>query len=276
MRITSLSRVALAQALAVDKSLIGRWLSGAVHPSEHNLARLAGLIAASHPDFRLADWFADPRDFAARFGVSDLGPARSDDADTNAVLGGFAARARAETVRRGSPYEGFWRTSRPSLLMSGKLFHDYGMIRRAANGLLEVRMHGAGLGFSGWMMPGEGNLFVFLDDPVGMTPLSLAFRGVSLPRAMVLDGLLLLAGLDAGRTIGAVPILLERVADLSGDSAADDARCEQMEEAEPEPLEPLDPQLRHQRIFRAGGIGALMVGAQDSLSRGTTRGGLSG
>lgn len=281
MRIASLSRVALAQALGVDKSLIGRWLSGAVHPTEHNLARLAGLIATSHPDFTLADWFVDSPDFAARLGLPGLLPAESKTPNEN-VLGGFVERARAETARRGSSYEGFWRTTRPSLLMTDTLFHDYGLIRRAASGLLEVRMKGAGLGFSGWMMPGEGNLFVFLDDPVGMTPLSLAFRGVSLPRAMVLDGLLLLAGLDAGRTIGALPIVLERVGDLSGDLILDDARCETMANEEPPPLEPIDPTALRNHIFRGAAgqdvdAGAfLAIDAGHSLSRGSTNGGLSG
>jgi hypothetical protein len=55
----------------------------------------------------------------------------------------------------------------------------------------------------------------------------------------VLDGLLLLAALDATRTPGAMPIVLERVGDLSGDAAADEARFDAMEDAAPEPLEPL-------------------------------------
>lgn len=282
MRVASLSRVGLAQALGVDKSLIGRWLSGAVHPTEHNLARLAGLIAASHPAFTLADWFADSGEFATRLGLPGLLPGVAKTPEPGGILGGFVARARDETSRRGAAYEGFWRTTRPSLLMTEKLFHDYGLIRRAANGLLEVRMKGAGLGFSGWMMPGEGNLFVFLDDPVGLTPLSLAFRGVSLPRAMVLDGLLLLAGLDAGRTIGALPIVLERVGDLTGDAAADDARCEAIADEEPSPLEPVDPAVLHDYIFR-GAAGKAMdasaflaIDSGHSLSRGSTTGGLSG
>lgn len=272
MRALSLSRVALAQSLAIDKSLAGRWLSGAVHPTEHNLVRLTALIAARVPEFRLADWFGDSEEFARLFGLPAPHTAPIDDESAIAFLGPFLDRSRDETLRRGQVYEGFWRTSRPSLLMTDRLFHDYGMIRRTAGGMLEVRMRGAGLTFSGWALPGEGNLFAFLQDPVGMTPMSLVFRGVTLPRAMVLDGLILLAALDATRTPGAMPIVLERVGDLSGDAAADEARCDAMEEAAPEPLEPLDPEALHQRIFRS----ALAVGAQDSLSRGCTGGGLTG
>jgi len=168
--------------------------------------------------------------------------------------------------------------------MTDRLFHDYAMIRGAANGLLEVRIHGAGLAFTGWAMPGEGNLFAWLQDPVGMTPMSLVFRGVTLPRAMVLDGLILLAGLDPTRTLGALPILLERVGDLSGDPAADDAWCLSLAEQDAEPLEPLGDEVLRSRIFRntgpaalvQGGSAFLSIGAQDSLSRGTTSAGLVG
>lgn len=280
MRATALSRVALAKALEVDKSLIGRWLSGAVHPTEHNLARLTTLFAGRNPDLRMADWFGDSVDFARRLGLSPPHASSPADDENALLLGPFVALSREETARRGAAYEGFWRTSRPSALMPDRIFHDYGMIRRADNGLLEVRMRGAGLNFSGWMMPGEGNLFVYLDDPVGRTPLALMFRGVTLPRAMVIDGLLMIAALDPSRTLAAMPILLERIDDLSGDPQADLARCMQMQELEPEPLEPIGPEALRARVFRGGDAlhpGCLLsVGAADSLSRGSTQAGLSG
>ncbi len=284
MRALSFSRVALAHDLAVDKSLIGRWISGAVHPTEHNLARLSALVASRLAEFRLSDWFLDPGSFAARFGLPEPAPDPVTGDFGAALLGEFLGRSREEASRRGAAYEGFWRTTRPSLLMTERLFHDYGMIRRSENGLLEVRMKGAGLGFAGWVMPSEGNLFAILQDPVGMTPMALMFRGVALPRATVLDGLLLLAGLDATRTPGVLPILLERICDLSGDRAADDARCDALGEEEAQPAEPLDPESVKARIFRdsgplataRGGSAFLSVEAKDSLSCGSTDGGLAG
>lgn len=107
------------------------------------------------------------------------------------------------------------------------------MIRLNANGLLEVRMGGAGLFFHGWMMLAEGNLFVIIHDSTGQTPLFLIFRGVPLPRAEVMEGVLLMAALNAARTPAAVPILLERIGDLSGDREADDATCDQMIKRQP-------------------------------------------
>lgn len=284
MRALSLSRVAMAHELAVDKSLIGRWISGGVHPTEHNLARITALVAARRQEFRLADWFLSPAQFAQRFGLPEPALEAVTTDFGSALFGAFLTRTREEAGRRDAAYEGFWRTTRPSLLMTDRLFHDYGMIRRSDNGLLEVRMRGAGLGFSGWVMPSQGNLFVILQDPVGMTPMSLVFRGVALPRAMVLEGLLLLAGLDATRTPGVLPILLERIGDLSGDQVRDDEHCETLSELEPQPLEPLDPEVVAARIFRdsgplaaaQGGAMFLSVGAQDGLSCGTTGEGLAG
>lgn len=276
LRALSLSRVALAHELAIDKSLVGRWLSGAVHPTEHNLQRLTSMVSKRIGGFSMGDWYLDVSDLALRIGTKV--PTSAADLETQELsfLGSFLARTREETVRRGHAYEGFWRTTRPSLLMPEQLFHDYGIIRRNANGLLEVRMRGAGLTFGGWMLPGEGNLFVFLDDPVGMTPLSLVIRGVSLPRAMVLEGLLMLAALDAGRTLGAVPILLERLGDLGADRAVDEARFERLLEELPEPLEPLGDVVIANWVERARSREFLLVGVNDSLSRGTTAAGLSG
>src|SRR3712207_6254577 len=39
------SRGKAASRLGVDKSLVGRWASGAVHPNEHNLSKITALIA---------------------------------------------------------------------------------------------------------------------------------------------------------------------------------------------------------------------------------------
>jgi hypothetical protein len=70
--------------------------------------------------------------------------------------------ARLTTERRGATYEGFWRTTRPSVMMPGRFFHDHGIIRKAANGLLEFKVGGAGLLFEGWLLPAEGAAFTVL------------------------------------------------------------------------------------------------------------------
>ena len=167
--------------------------------------------------------------------------------------------------------------------MPEQMFHDYGMIRRGRDGLLKVRMRGAGLAFDGFALPVGSNLYAFLYDPTGGTPMSLTFKGVTLPRAMVLEGLLLLAALDANRTPAAVPIVLERVADLTADRVADNARFAALESEAPAPLDPVAPEALAARLYRPVGGGNsdgrepfLSVGSLAALSRGATSAGLRG
>ncbi len=284
LKAVSMSRVALAQRLGVDKSLVGRWLAGTVHPGEHNLARLSAILAESFPGFRLSDWFDSLDAIARRHGIER--PSVPEDARPllPGPLAAFLESSGPELEHRAGAYEGFWRTSRPSLLMRDHIFHDYGMIRRPADGLVEVLMKGAGLDFSGWLFPASGNIFVFLFDSTGRTPMSLVCRGVSLPKAMVLEGILLLAALDPNRTPAALPILIERVGDLSGNEAADLARYHELESSMPEPAEPFAREDVVARLYRdigpdaatAGGDIFLTVSSAHSLSRGVTKAGLQG
>ena len=273
-----LSRGAAASRLGVDKSLVGRWVSGAVRPSEHNLARITALVAEKVPGFSMVDWEREPASFAALLGVDPaLAAPRRGEGLLDALPLNCLGQARAETERRGAAYEGFWRTTRPSVIMGGQLFHDYGMIRTADNGLLEVKMGGAGLLFRGWALPLEGNLFAILDGAVGFTPLFLIFRGVPLPKATLLDGIALLAALDAARTPAAVPILLERVGDLAGDRETDDETCRALSAREPVAGDGVS-QTVLQHLLRdfgpsaaaAGGALFLHVSAAGLLSRGAT------
>src|SRR5437879_9004145 len=56
LKVLSMSRARLAADLGVDKSVVGRWVSGAVRPSAHNLSRLSGLIAERIAGFTALDW----------------------------------------------------------------------------------------------------------------------------------------------------------------------------------------------------------------------------
>lgn len=282
LKAASLSRVALAQALGVDKSLIGRWLAGTVHPSEHNLSRLSHLMEERLPGFRLADWYVPAEELARKFELE--APTQPDISPAEPILGEFREAAAQEIDSRGAAYEGFWRTARPSLLMPGELFHDYGMIRRTPAGLIEVRMSGSGLDFAGHLFPFAGNIVVYLFDRIGRSPVTVLCKGVTLPRAMVLDGIIMLAALDPARTPAAFPLLVERVGDLSGDAARDDATYAELADLQPQPLDPVGDDAIKARIYRdsgptfaaQGGDAFLSVGAQASLSRGTTGRGLRG
>jgi transcriptional regulator with XRE-family HTH domain len=219
-----LSRGRAACQLGVDKSLVGRWASGSVHPSEHNLSQITKFVGSHIAGFTMLDWQRDFRSFAALFQV-DLPEnlvAPPEEAIPTLSLK-CLVHAQAETQRKGSAYSGFWRSTRPSAIMPGKLFFGYGMFRPGRNGFLEVRVGSSGLSFDGWGFVSEGNLFACLSDSLGCTPLFFIFKGVPLPKAMLLDGLLVLSGFDAARTPSAVPVIIERIGDLTGNDDADEA-----------------------------------------------------
>lgn len=280
MKALSLSRGRLAADLGVDKSVVARWATGAVTPSEHNLAALTSLIAGRQPGFSMLDWDRSPEALVALFGgkpaIEEPGPE-----DPLGYPPAMIEQARAATARRGAAYEGFWQTTRPSMLMKHRFFHDRGMIRREPNGLLSIQFGGAGLLFTGWMLPAEGQLFVTVYDTVGFTPIFLILNGVPLPKASMLDGLVMGAALNAARSPSAYPIILERVGDLTGDREADDARCAELLKQDPLAAEGGVPEHIERYLIRdlgpeaekKGGDLFLMAPVATSLSRGETTGG---
>jgi len=283
LKASSLSRVGLAQKVGVDKSLVGRWVKGSIHPGEHNLTRLTNVFQEHFPELTLADWYAEDADLAERIGVAYRpGIPTGVEMLADGPFAKIVEASEPEIEFRAKGYEGFWRTSRPSVVMPGELFHDFGMFRLNERGMIEVVMEGAGLTFTGWMFPMSGNLYVFLFDPVGRTPLIVLMKGVTLPRAMSMEGLLLLSALDPARTPAAVPIILERIGDLSGDRDKDDARLREIIEAEPEPLEPLGIETIKKAAYRDVGPeavktgGSLYMAISGALSHGTTSNGLFG
>ena len=285
LKALSLSRGRLAADLGVDKSLVGRWASGAVSPSDHNLSNLTRLIAGKKPGFTMLDWDRDVSGLASVFGVDASvarnghgGPAPAQDGLPLPIL----EQARLTTARRGAAYEGFWRTTRPSVMMEGQFFHDYGIIRKGADGLLNIKVGGAGgLMFDGWLFPAEGQLFGIMFDSLGLTPIFLALNGVPLPRASAIDGLVMAAALNAARTPSAYPILFDRIGDLSGDRAKDDAECDALLARDPRATEETTPQAVREHLIRdigpeaakAGGDMFLLSSSAHTFSRGATLGG---
>jgi len=283
LKASSMSRVALAQEVGVDKSLVGRWVKGTIHPGDHNLSRLTAVFKARFPELTLADWWEETSVLAERAGITyrpgfPAGPELRAEGPFAKII----ESSEYEMGLRAKTYEGFWRTTRPSLLMPEEEFHDYGFFRMTENGMMEVRMEGAGLRFDGWMFTIAGNLYAFLYDPVGRTPLIVLMKGVTLPRAMSMEGLLLLSALDPARTPAAFPVLLERIGDLTGDREADEARVGEMAESRPQPIEPISDEERRALLYRDVGPeaqkagGPLLLAISGAYSRGVTSNGLRG
>lgn len=285
LKALSMSRARLAAEAGVDKSLVGRWASGGVSPSAHNMENLTRVICAHAPGFTMLDWDRELADLAQRLGVSaaDLQSLHNGahDDGLDALPLPVLPMSRLTTERRGAAYEGFWRTTRPSVLMPGRFFHDHGIIRRAANGLLEFKVGGSGLLFEGWLLMAEGQLFAILFDTVGQTPIFVIWNGVPLSKASFLDGIVMAAALNAARTPSAYPIVMERIGDLSGDRAADDATCAELFARDPlAPEGSIAPALRDHLVrdvgpeaAKKGGDLFLLAPITTTWSRGETIGG---
>ena len=234
LKALSLSRGRLAADLAVDKSVVGRWVTGAAEPSGHNLSRLTGLIAQRVPGFNALDWDRDLADFAERLGADP-------------VVAGVAApthllqslplplidQVKATTALRGSAYEGFFRSTRPFVQNPGRFVHDHGLVRKDEHGLLSLKMGTWGQVVQGWMLPMHNQLFVIASDMTSGAMVFGIFNGVPAAKAEVVDGLMLGAALDPGRTPTASVMMFERIGDLSDDPEADDARFAELAASNP-------------------------------------------
>ncbi len=220
LKALSLSRGRLAAELGVDKSLVGRWVSGAVTPSAHNLSALTGFVAKKRDGFTMLDWERDPAALASLFGVSLPAPMAVLQEEPAAAGRGvevhapsLVAAARRETERRGRSYEGFYRTTHPSMARPGKCVYSL-MLIQLCDGLMIGRHGGPGTECVGTLFLVMGQLYGMLVDQSDDTVLFLVLNGVSMPRIERMDGVVASNAKDGPQTPSAVPILLERISDL--------------------------------------------------------------
>jgi transcriptional regulator with XRE-family HTH domain len=277
LKVLSMSRARLAADLGVDKSVVGRWVSGAVQPSAHNLSLLSALIAERIPGFKTLDW---DRALPA---LADLLGADLEGVADEGLAPGLAGLPLAQmdlflaaTALRGEAYEGFFRSTRPYVLAPGKFVHDHGMIRRDANGLLRLKIGTGGTVVEGWMLLHGAQLFAIAIDLTSGAVLFGLFNGVGTARADVVDGLVLAPALDAGRTPTAHAMVFERVGDLTGDTDADDRRFESLAALDPvAPEGSISEALRHHLTGDFGPLQAALGGdllLRLPLSRSLARG----
>lgn len=227
LKALSMSRGRLAHELGVDKSLVGRWASGAVMPSAHNLERLTHLLAEKQPGLTLLDWDRDLPDFASQFGVEIArSPAESSSRSLSSQL---LDVVRSAVDSQLDAYEGFWRTTHASVFEPGRFCQQHGIIRRDAGGGLQFELGADSIRYGGAMFPVEGQLFAIASDNVRHVPSFLILNVVPMPRIVLLDGLLIAAS-NSLRIPTAYSILFQRIGDLSGDVAADDAHVTELME----------------------------------------------
>lgn len=275
LKALSISRGRLAADLGVDKSVVGRWVTGAVRPS-HNLSGLTALIAGRVPGFKTLDWDRSLADLANLLGAD---PSTVPGLESRASRGlplAIADHILATTSLRGSAYEGFFRSTRPYVLQPGRFVHDHAMVRLDPTGFLRLRMGTGGTVVDGWVLALHDQLFTIATDVTSGALLFGIFHGVATPRADVIDGLMLGPALDVGRTPTACAIMFERIGDLSDDPAADDLRFEALAQSDPvAPDDSISEEVRNHLLrdigpeqLALGGDLLLRLPLSRSLSRG--------
>src|SRR3954447_26586436 len=111
LKVLSMSRARLAADLGVDKSVVGRWVTGAVQPSAHNLSLLSALIAEKVPGFTALDWERSLAAFAELLGADlDMLSGKKLSAAPMTLPLPLLDRFVATSLLRGPAYEGFYRS----------------------------------------------------------------------------------------------------------------------------------------------------------------------
>ena len=286
LKALSMSRARLAASLGIDKSLAGRWVSGAVQPSAYNLERLTGLIAARCPGFTMLDWDRDLEALAERLGVSvavSSGPPAAPAAlpmPGDAILPplpyGLVGLARRETRRRGAAYTGRWRVTRLSSSGALRYMVEHALIAHEGD-QLSFRHFGGGWEVRGWLLVLSVQLYGVIcdasDDSLGFYVLN----GVTSAKATCIDGIFSTVCADRGLTPNAQIVLFERIGDLADD---DDAwAAGHIARSAVVPAEALPPAVREAvardigpEAAAAGGEAMLRVPIDRSLCRGSLGG----
>jgi transcriptional regulator with XRE-family HTH domain len=235
LKLLSMSAARLASELAVDKSVVSRWLKGSVQPSAHNLSRLSALVADRLAGFRALDWERTPDSLAERFG-GDPRDHLQPPPPPSGLSFPIWDQIVSATALRGRAYEGFFRSTRPHPRVRGQYLHEWEMVRRDPNGLLRLRMGSAEAKVSGWLVPLQGLVYIVATESNSGTMMFGILNGVGASRVEIFDGLVLLPANDMGRSPMATAMLCERIGNLSDDGDADDRRFESL--ASQNPLAP--------------------------------------
>ena len=259
LKVLSMSRARLAAELGLDKSVVARWASGATAPSGHNLAQLSALMARSIPGFTALDWDRDMESLAGLLGVTRAPEPRSGGAAPGLTLP-FLDQMVAVTALRAKAYEGFYRSTRPYAGYPGRFIHDHVLVRLGPDNLLRFKMSTGGVTAEGWVLPVQNQLFIVGNEFTGGALTFAILHGVNGNQADVLDGIVLTANHDAGRTPVASAVMYERIRDLGDDPEADEAAL--MALAAPNPVAPQDsvPQELQRHLARNSGPEAMSRG----------------
>ncbi|NNU17233.1 hypothetical protein HK107_12950 [Parvularcula sp. ZS-1/3] len=218
LKILVVSRTGLAAGLNVDKSLVGRWASGAVNPSEHNLAKLTRYIGERIDGFTVLDWERDLTSFAGLIGAEQ--PAASSPFG-DMIPASFLEASRQQIAYRGKSYCGLWRSTRASFDLPGRFIHDLCLIGEDGKGGLRFIAGVEGVRYEGFSLMLEHQSFSMSFDHDARTIMFSIYNGVARQRPQVLDGLNLATLRDAGGSPAASASILQRIGEVTGDPDKD-------------------------------------------------------
>lgn len=201
----SLSRVQLAQAVGVDKSVAARWASGRIHPGDQSIVRLTDLARRQIVGFSRSDWDLTVADFARRLGIP---PPKTAEPEID------AARL-PELTEHVALYGGLWLLIHSSFTGMPRLFGFF-LDLQAKDGSLGFEL-GDGFGYRarGSVAVGQGKLCLHghaVMHPHQVWPIYLVFNGVQIYRAAVIDGFILSWCRDSACTLTALRTIGWRLA----------------------------------------------------------------
>lgn len=213
----NISPAALGAAVGVDKSVVSRWIAGRVRPTQHNLARIAAVLAQGLPGFTVLAFEAPAPAFRAL--LQPVAPDLATVGQSLPIPFGLLDAARRETGRRGVEYFGAY-------LMYYRAFSQPGRIARMAlmlrpeDGLIEARYGADGFAFRGWALLMLNRMYVVLAEERFEAMAFLVLNAGQQPKARFITGIL--SGPAEGLLVPtASPVVLLRQRDLTGDAEVD-------------------------------------------------------
>lgn len=216
MKALGWSRGRLATALAVDKSVVSRWLSGSSTPGDHNLSRLTMLVGERISGFTMLDWELDEAALALRFGVAPPAPAPPRLSLPDLASLPSMAASRLETPGRARRYGGLWRLIRPMMARPDGFVCEHLALARDGD-WLKGRVHNMIAELPAVGLIADGQLFLLVSVQNSLA--TLLFNRVDDPIVDQVDGLILAPAVATVQTPSASRVVLQRLADADASAA---------------------------------------------------------
>lgn len=220
----NLSPAALGAAVGVDKSVVSRWVAGKVRPTQHNLTRIAAVLAERLPGFSALSFSLPAREFQALTDPQGPGHGSAQLDHSLPIPFSLLTSSRTETARRGMEYFGtyalyYWSFGQPGRYARMEL------ILRPMNGLIEARYGAEGFVFQGWALLLLNRMYLVMSEERFEAMAFLVLNAGQQPKARFVTGVL--TGPAEGLLVPtSAAVVLVRTGDLSGDPDADLARFE--------------------------------------------------